>query len=194
MKLSYPASHQVSKLNDSLLSLKIARHSPCSTCDSCSGLRPPPGWDVVLDELPSESSLGDLEQYGSDDDDGPPAYLEFCACGHHMKEHGADESEIGGAEFARRGLVAVRLDELLKVRPVLPPSKSSSFSEAFAFCRCGVSNFIYGPHSKQHFQDVGKMLDFDYTDEDIISLRLQMRLPVLISPSLNAMTSPGKTS
>ncbi|KAF9010548.1 hypothetical protein BDQ17DRAFT_929179 [Cyathus striatus] len=82
MKFLYPASHIPSRLDDSLLALKIARHSDCSICTACHGLHPPTGVDVRLDEQFGESSLGDLEQYGSDDDDGLPAsYLETCACG-----------------------------------------------------------------------------------------------------------------
>ncbi|OSD06821.1 Bromodomain-domain-containing protein [Trametes coccinea BRFM310] len=52
---------------------------------------------------------------------------------------------IGHDEFARRGRVAVRLDELL--------------------------------------EDSGRLLDFDYSDEDIDSLRKQMRLPEPQSPA-----------
>ncbi|KAH8107246.1 hypothetical protein BXZ70DRAFT_1004111 [Cristinia sonorae] len=51
--------------------------------------------------------------------------------------HTADKDIIGADEFARRGRVAVRIDELL--------------------------------------EDMGLLLDFDYTDSDIESLRLQMR-------------------
>ncbi|TFK44365.1 hypothetical protein BDQ12DRAFT_594487, partial [Crucibulum laeve] len=136
MRLAYPASHLQSRLNDSLLALKIARHSPCSVCTTCPGLHPPPGIDVVLDEQFGESSLGDLEQYGSDDDDIPSTYLEQCECGHDTRQHNADESELGRGEFERRSRVAIRLDELL--------------------------------------QDSGRLLDFDYDDEDITSLRRQM--------------------
>ena len=38
-----------------------------------------------------------------------------CGCGHGVTAHGADMSAIGNEEFARRGRVAVRLDELLEV-------------------------------------------------------------------------------
>ena len=33
------------------------------------------------------------------------SYLEICACGHRVLEHGADVSEIGTDEFRRRGSV-----------------------------------------------------------------------------------------
>ncbi|KAF9469944.1 hypothetical protein BDZ94DRAFT_1137357, partial [Collybia nuda] len=136
MKAAYPAANQQNRLNDSQLALKIARHSPCSTCNTCTGLCPAPNVDVVLDEIQTESSLGDLGQYGSDDEDTAIPYLQICSCGHDALQHGADESDIGPSEFARRSRVAIRLDELL--------------------------------------QDVGKLLDFGYIDEDITSLRRQM--------------------
>ncbi|KAF8623073.1 hypothetical protein AX15_006491 [Amanita polypyramis BW_CC] len=42
-------------------------------------------------------------------------------------------------------------------------------------------------------QDVGKLLDFDYTDDDITSLRRQMWLPVsLVSPTLNTSPLPDR--
>ncbi|KIM45219.1 hypothetical protein M413DRAFT_8508 [Hebeloma cylindrosporum] len=139
MKVAYPHSHDADKLESPLLSLKIARHSPCSICRNCQGLHPPPKVDVVLDGH-SDSILGDLGQYGSDDDDEEvSSYFETCACGHDVKAHNADEFELGRSEFARRGRVACRLDELL--------------------------------------QDSGRLLDFDYTDEDISSLRKQMSHP-----------------
>lgn len=116
MKVWYPGCHPFEKLDPSLISLKIARHSPCSLCPNCPGLHPPPGIDVVVDGH-SDSSLGDLGQYGSDDEDDPPSsYLSTCACGHNVKEHHASEHELGKIEFARRGRVAIRLDEVLQVR------------------------------------------------------------------------------
>jgi len=115
MKVAYPHSHDPDKLESPLLSLKIARHSPCSICLNCLGLHPPPKVDVVLDAH-NDSSLGDLGQYGSDDDDEEvSSYFETCACGHDVKAHNADEIELGRSEFARRGRVACRLDELLQV-------------------------------------------------------------------------------
>lgn len=117
MKLAYPASHRLNTLNHSLLSLKIARHSPCLACNNCTGLHPRFGLDIVLDEINNEPTLGGLDQYGSDDDDDTPLYLDSCACGHSVRDHGADESTIGRDEFARRSRVAVRLDELLQVSP-----------------------------------------------------------------------------
>ncbi|KAH7919737.1 hypothetical protein BV22DRAFT_1183183 [Leucogyrophana mollusca] len=151
MKLSYPPSIDSLPLSDSALALKIARHSPCSICDSCLGLHPPPDVELVVDEdAQTKSSLGDLTQYGSDDEDGP-AYLENCACGHDVADHGA-QLAIGKEELARRGRVAFRLDELL--------------------------------------QDLDKLLDFEYTDDDIISLRQQMKLPV----SFISTTSPSGES
>lgn len=116
MKVAYPYSHLFEKLDPSLLSIKIARHSPCTQCRNCPGIHPPPRVDVVLDGH-SDSSLGDLGRYGSDDDEEEiSSYLAMCACGHGVKAHNADEDVLGPSEFARRGRVAVRLDELLQVR------------------------------------------------------------------------------
>jgi hypothetical protein len=112
MKLLYPASHEIPKLTDAQLAIKIARHSPCSICDNCPGLHPSSDLNVVSDEKDTDSSLGDLSHYGSDDE---TSYLDTCDCGHTAREHGADVSTVGSEEFARKGRVAVRLDELLQV-------------------------------------------------------------------------------
>lgn len=115
MKVAYPHSHLIERLDTPLLALKIARHSPCSKCTDCPGIHPPPGVDVVPDGH-SDSSLGDLGQYGSDDDDEvASSYLEVCACGHTVEDHNADEKLLEKTEFDRRARVAVRLDELLQV-------------------------------------------------------------------------------
>ncbi|CAA7261715.1 unnamed protein product [Cyclocybe aegerita] len=138
MKVAYPHSHSLDELNPPLLSLKIARHSPCSICHNCSGLHPPPKVDVVLD---GHNDSLDLGQYGSDDEfEEVSSYLQICRCSHNVKEHNADEAVLGKLEFNRRARVAIRLDEIL--------------------------------------QDSGRLLDFDYTDEDISSLRKQMGHPV----------------
>ncbi|KAF8635220.1 hypothetical protein AX17_003996 [Amanita inopinata Kibby_2008] len=159
MKYAYPASNVQYALNDPQLALRIARHSPCRVCNTCSSLHPPPNVDVVLDstrQLQSHS-LGHLGQYGSDDEETPFAYLATCACGHSVTQHSADEAAIGRSEFLRRGRVATRLDELL--------------------------------------QDVGKLLDFNYSDDDIASLRKQMRGPVsLVSPTINSFCLPDQVS
>ena len=116
MKVAYPSAHVIEQLDPPLIALKIARHSPCSLCPDCTGLRPPPRVDVVDDR--NDSSLADfIDQYGSDDEE-VSSYLETCACGHGVKEHNADEVAMGHSEFARRGRVAVRLDELLQVCPI----------------------------------------------------------------------------
>ena len=114
MKRSYPAAHDLSKLSDALLVLKIARHSPCQTCETCPGLSPASHVEVVLDDEENDSLLGGLEQYGSDDDDSP-IYLELCACGHSAREHGAEQALLGREEFMRKAKVGIRCDELLKV-------------------------------------------------------------------------------
>ncbi|KAF9452712.1 hypothetical protein P691DRAFT_609451, partial [Macrolepiota fuliginosa MF-IS2] len=135
MKRAYPASNLLDSLDNIQRSLKIARHSACTSCNSCKGLHPPLGIDVVLDNSPYDPLLG-LDQYSSDDDEGTPPYLEFCDCGHDIIYHGANEAEIGKAEFVRRVRVAIRIDELL--------------------------------------QDEDYILDFEYTNDDIASLRKQM--------------------
>jgi hypothetical protein len=117
MRLLYPSSHEITRLNDALLSIKIARHSSCSVCHSCTGLHPLPEITVASDDIEASSSLlRDLTQYGSDDDDGSTtAYLLSCACGHSAVEHNADICDLDRDEFIRRGLVGIRLDELLQV-------------------------------------------------------------------------------
>lgn len=117
MKALYPASNILDNLDHAHRALKIARHSPCSLCNSCSGLQPSLGIKPVLDESSLQSLFG-LDDYGSDDDDesqGQMSYLEFCQCGHDVKYHGANEAEIGNDEFTRRARVAIRLDELIQV-------------------------------------------------------------------------------
>jgi histone acetyltransferase len=109
MKFLYPASHEIPKLTDAQLSIKIARHSSCSICHDCAGLHPSPDIIVVSDEQDTDPLL---EQYSSDDE---TSYLDTCSCGHIAKDHGADASSVGAEEFARRGRVAVRLDEFLQV-------------------------------------------------------------------------------
>jgi histone acetyltransferase len=116
MKYLYPASHEQDGRTDQLLALKIARHSSCTSCESCTGLHPDPSWEIVLDDLSAEPSLVELDQYGSDDEDGQPSYLKSCACGHDMYDHGANQPQLGRDEFLRRGRAAIRLDELLQVR------------------------------------------------------------------------------
>ncbi|KAJ3513715.1 hypothetical protein NLJ89_g2796 [Agrocybe chaxingu] len=113
MKVAYPHSHSLDELDPPLLSLKIARHSPCSICHHCSGLHPPPKVDVVLD---GHNDSLDLGQYGSDDEDEVSSYLQICRCSHNVKEHNADEAVLGKLEFNRRARVAIRLDEILQVR------------------------------------------------------------------------------
>ena len=115
MKLTYPPVSET--LSDAALAFKIARHTPCTACDTCLGLRPPPSIQVVLSNDDSrKSSLGVLDQYGSDEDD-EPAYLCTCVCGHEVADHGADEGVIGRDEFSRRARLAVRLDETLQASP-----------------------------------------------------------------------------
>ena len=108
MKALYPNSDDPSKLIPDALSLKIARHSPCSICTAeiCPGLRPPPIVQLVLDSV--------------EDYDGSESYLSSCSCGHDATDHGADLEEISQTEFARRGRVAIRIDELLKASAISP--------------------------------------------------------------------------
>ncbi len=103
MKALYPTSNEIPKLSEAALALKIARHSPCSICSVhiCPGLRPPPIVQLVLDSV--------------EDYDGSGGYLSSCSCGHDLADHGADQDLIGSEELARRGRVAVRIDELLQV-------------------------------------------------------------------------------
>lgn len=70
---------------------------------------------VLDDDVHQKSLLGDLTQYGSDEEDGP-AYLETCICGHDVADHGVQLAALGREEFSRRARLATRLDELLQVR------------------------------------------------------------------------------
>lgn len=115
MEFVYPASNDLSKLSSPALALKIARHSSCTACTTCPGLRPPRGSSVALDTSRGDSTLGDLTQYGSDDEDDPPNYLQTCGCGHGCEQHGVEDA-LGKEEVTRRGKVAIRIDELLGVR------------------------------------------------------------------------------
>ena len=63
--------------------------------------------------------------------------------------------------------------------------------------RCGVqfTSAILPFDCVALFQDVGELLSFDYLDDDIASLRVQMKLPVaLVSPSIIPQLSPGESS
>jgi hypothetical protein len=116
MKVLYPASNQLPQLSESTLALKIARHSRCSACTTCPGLRPPPGTTVALD---GSEDLDDVDQMllsSAVPDETLGQYLDFCVCGHARSKHGADKGGLGAEEFARRARAAVRLDELLEVR------------------------------------------------------------------------------
>ncbi|KAI5123056.1 hypothetical protein M0805_000491 [Coniferiporia weirii] len=145
----YPAGFDPKLLSKNALALRIARHSRCSACNSCNGLHPAPGISLVLDSHQEGSSLGDLSQYGSDEEDANPQsrYLSDCVCGHDAKHHGADELQLGKDEYARRSRVATRMDELLS--------------------------------------DEQRLLDFDYTNADIDSLRKQMQSPRHVSSPLS---------
>ena len=193
MRLTYPPVSKTS-FSDAALAFKIARHTPCSACDTCLGLRPPPDVDVVLsDDDSRKSSLGVLDQYGSDEDD-EPAYLCTCTCGHEVADHGADESAIGREEFSRRGRLAVRLDEMLQaslsVRPVFYRSMLPFLGSGWQslYFRCPVWSILTDEPYSFFLQEVDKLLDFGYSDDDIFSLRQQMKLPVSListhSPSL----------
>lgn len=119
MSVLYPADFSLQRLSKTALALKVARHSRCSKCDSCPGLHPPPNVVVALDssESKEDHSLGELAQYGSDDEDKDSSYLDLCACGHDTTHHRADELRLGKDEYARRARVAIRMDELLSVCP-----------------------------------------------------------------------------
>ena len=80
----------------------------------CHGLRPPPGFRVVLDsDSQLEVQFAELTEYGFEAEEA--TYLIFCGCGHDAMQHGADINAIGHDEFIRRARVAIRCDELLQV-------------------------------------------------------------------------------
>lgn len=116
MNALYPAGFDIKSLPKAAVALKITRHSRCSYCENCPGLRPSSNVSVSLDSDFPDDSLGDLAQYGSDDEDRQSRYLSLCACGHDTREHGADKARLGDAEYARRARVSIRMDELLSVR------------------------------------------------------------------------------
>ncbi|KIY74458.1 hypothetical protein CYLTODRAFT_439343 [Cylindrobasidium torrendii FP15055 ss-10] len=106
MRYVYPVSHDLAALSKEQLVVRIARHSNCTRCLLCPGLRPPQDANV----FPDDEDLGDLML----DDAETLPYLDICICGHSAVDHGASETELGALEFARRGRVATRCDELLK--------------------------------------------------------------------------------
>lgn len=98
----YPKSHDLHSLTEESLALKIARHSHCSRCDDCFGLVPDETVTVILDTALDDNTLE------------IPSYITGCRCGHSVRDHAVLE-HISSEEYARRGRVAIRLDELLDV-------------------------------------------------------------------------------
>jgi hypothetical protein len=118
MRALYPASNDLGVLSDDLITLKIARHTPCELCEDCLGLHPTSHAHILRDgqlELP-EDSLTNLRQYGSDEEDNGIAYIRLCGCGHTPRQHGANGAELGEEEFTRRANLALRIDRHLEVR------------------------------------------------------------------------------
>lgn len=102
---------------------------------------------------------------------GHVGYIATCRCGHDVGDHGALE-DIPTEEFNRRGRVAIRLDELLEV---------------------SISIKVFMRLIHPLLQDQKKLLDFDYDDSDIRSLRKQMRIPEeALSPLSEDVLSLGK--
>jgi histone acetyltransferase len=116
MRALYPASNTFDALSDDLITLKIARHTPCGLCEDCPGLQPGPHVHVLRDGQPPENSLTDLAQYGSDEEDNGIGYLRLCGCGHSTQQHGANVAELGEEEYTRRANIALRIDQHLEVR------------------------------------------------------------------------------
>ncbi|TEB30346.1 hypothetical protein FA13DRAFT_1630790 [Coprinellus micaceus] len=108
VKVAYPVANSRNDLSPLLLSLKIARHAPCTLC-TCQGLHPSQGVTVVSDNRDVYEEADDF-----DDDEDPQSYLEGCECGHDIVAHNASEAELGRAEWARRGNVGIRIDEILQ--------------------------------------------------------------------------------
>ncbi|KAI0268752.1 hypothetical protein BC834DRAFT_821105, partial [Gloeopeniophorella convolvens] len=113
LKALYPASNTPDALSREHVALKIARHTPCSTCADCPGLHPAPETELFRDDRPPENSLPDLAQYGSDDEDGGVGYLRLCECGHGPQEHGG-AGELEKEEYGRRAALALRIDQYLE--------------------------------------------------------------------------------
>lgn len=114
VKVAYPVANTREDLKSSLLlSLKIARHAPCTLCP-CTGLHPPPDVTVVSDNRDLYEEADDF-----DDDEPVQSYLDHCECGHDVVAHNANEAELGKAEWVRRSNVGIRIDEILQVRQFL---------------------------------------------------------------------------
>ena len=115
MKALYPAPANPQPLPDHALALRIARYSPCQSCD-CRGARPPAGCEVMLDsDFEEDLMLLGLTEDVFDDGELNATYIEICDCGHSVRNHNADPSVLGQDEFLRRHRVADRMDELRKV-------------------------------------------------------------------------------
>lgn len=101
----YPKSHDFQSLSPEALALKIARHSRCTLCGDCTGLVPEKGLTVIFDTTWDSKESGLV------------GYITTCRCGHSVGDHAVPE-DTSPEEYARRGRVAIRLDELLDVRPI----------------------------------------------------------------------------
>jgi len=137
MRALYPASNNLGVLSDDLITLKIARHTPCELCDDCLGLHPTSHAHILRDGQPPENSLTNLAQYGSDEEDNGIAYIRLCGCGHTPQQHGANGAELGEEEFTRRANLAFRIDHHLEVR--FPFWYHHWIRPSTIIARCGVS-------------------------------------------------------
>jgi hypothetical protein len=131
---------------------KVARHSRCSSC-RCRGLHPRPEWAAVADNSDEDEVTEVLDAVGTDDaltDDG---FLAYCACGHPFEEHGCEDT----SDLVNRAAVAARIDAYLVV------SK---------FCGLpGHLNNLWFEYQLHLRKSLNKLLDFDYVDEEVLSLR-----------------------
>ncbi|KAG9031779.1 histone acetyltransferase [Tulasnella sp. JGI-2019a] len=133
----YPApTGDISLLSTPARSVKVARHTHCTSCN-CPGLHPPDHIPIILDD--SEDLQEALEQADQAEAPTDEGFWMLCDCGHGWDEHGAG-IDVPAIEMVRRTKVAIRIDEMLN--------------------------------------DVGKLTDFDYSDEHVESLKKQMVLPM----------------
>lgn len=109
-------------------------------------MHPHSDWQVVADD---SDDANDVLAAASENNEQltDEGFLTFCACGHGMEDHGCDTDQI---DFARRAALAVHIDALLEV--------STGTSNSFTLFA-------------ELVQQKGRLLDFSYTDDEVMALK-----------------------